>query len=172
MDFSESNVKRIANALVDATVKYLDAEPEDARMIFRGMSKFELLVYNQVHNGNMEDMAYDLRFEDTVDRDMNGHIARLIMSDHNPDILKRLDKLPELTELVIPAPPQEQLTEFLEDMRRAPQLETVYFYYKSRDPRNRAKARLSGLDNKYNTSEYTNPPYSDESIEYYLIKRI
>lgn len=174
MDTSESNIRRIANALVDALVEYMEYPDGYARILIGDMTKLELLVFHQIHEGNMENMVRDI--EDECMRieldDRSEHIKRLVMSDHNPDVLVYLGRLPKLTELVMPVPSSDQLHEFLRSMNRITQLESVYLYHKDSDTHglSRGIPSIESLE-YYDIVRCDYPPYCNESVEYHIIKR-
>lgn len=164
-----SNTKRIASDMVQELVK-LGVSEGDSRDIVHKMTDTEILLLDEIYDGDIEDLALDIMTADRVILDDSGHVQVVVLRDLRDTVMNSMDRLLGLTAVLLPIPEKKNgMTALMEQLSKAPKLEAVYLYLPRRRGDRPVLPNISDLHLKYNMTQYTGSPYDEQDVEYYYI---
>lgn len=98
-----SNTKRIASDMVQELVK-LGVSEGDSRDIVHKMTDTEILLLDEIYDGDIEDLALDIMTADRVILDDSGHVQVVVLRDLRDTVMNSMDRLLGLTAVLLPIP--------------------------------------------------------------------
>lgn len=167
-----SDTKRIASDMVQELTR-LGVSEGDSRDIVHEMTDAEILLLNEIYDGNIEELAFDIVTADRVILDASGHVRIVVLKDLRDTVMNSMDRLLELTTVLLPIPEKKEgMTTMMEQLSKAPKLKAVYLYLPRHREGRPILPSISDLHMKYNVIQYTGPPYDEQDVEYYYISGI
>lgn len=145
----------------------------DSRDIVHEMTDAEILLLNEIYDGDIEGLAVDIMTAGRVILDDSGHVRVVVLKDLRDTVMNSMDRLLGLTAVLLPIPEKKEgMTVMMEQLSKAPKLKAVYLYLPRRRRGRPILPNIPDLHLKYNVTQYTGSPYDEQDVKYYYISGI